>query len=79
METENKDRQDAAASDTKRIVIPRPEMGNEELAEKCEEWIDKLCKSGGNAWTLRVPVDIDRDPDMLFSELIRRFRENLKV
>lgn len=48
-------------------------LTDEELIARCHDWIDKLCKSGGDKWTLSVPVDFDRDPDMLFIELIRRF------
>jgi hypothetical protein len=48
-------------------------LSDEELMKKCSDWIDKLCKSGGNAWTLRVPVDFNNDPDMLFCSLIERF------
>ena len=50
-----------------------------ELMEECEKWIDKLCKSGGDAWTLEVPVNMNRDPDMLFTELIRRFSKHFKI
>jgi hypothetical protein len=49
-------------------------LSDQELSEKCEEWISRLCNSGGREWTLRVPVDFDRDPDMLFSELNKRFK-----
>lgn len=44
-----------------------------ELIERCSEWISKLAKTGGRAWTLQVPVNFNSDPDMLFSELIKRF------
>lgn len=50
-------------------------LTDEQLAERCHDWITKLCKSGGREWVLRVPVDFDNDPDMLFSELIRRFKK----
>lgn len=49
-------------------------LSDEELAEKCDAWISELCKTGGRCWTLSVPVNFNRDPDMLFSELIRRFK-----
>ena len=45
-----------------------------ELIEKCNEWISKLCKSGGKDWCLKVPVDFNNDPDMLFLELSNRFK-----
>ena len=46
-----------------------------ELIDKCRQWVSELCASGGDAWSLRVPVDFTHDPDMLFSELIRRFEK----
>lgn len=50
-------------------------LTNEELIAKAEEWISKLAKSGGDAWTLSVPVDFNKDPDMLFVELCKRLKE----
>lgn len=50
-------------------------LSDQELIEKCEEWISSLARSGGDTWCLSVPVDFNRDPDMLFSELIKRFKE----
>ena len=44
-------------------------LTNDELIKKCNDWVHKLAKSGGNAWTLKVPVDFNNDPDMLFLEL----------
>ena len=52
--------------------IPKCELSNSELIAKCKEWVSKLCKSGGSAWTLRVPVDFNTDPDILFNELANR-------
>ncbi len=49
-------------------------LSNEELLERCRNEISKLCKSGGKAWSMRVPVDFNNDSDMLFSELIKRFK-----
>lgn len=50
-------------------------LNNEQLMSACDQWIAKLAESGGNAWSLRVPVDFNYDPDMLFLELINRFKE----
>lgn len=61
--------------DAKEARNPKCSLSDEELVTQCSEWIDKLCKSGGKAWTLRVPVDFNRDPDILFNELINRFKE----
>jgi hypothetical protein len=54
-------------------VLPEVPLSDTELIAKCGEWVSKLCRSGGRAWTLRVPVDFTRDPDVLFTELIKRF------
>ena len=45
-----------------------------ELLERCNEWISSLAKTGGKSWTLNVPVNFNRDPDMLFSELANRYK-----
>lgn len=50
-------------------------LTNEELIKKCDEWVTKLCESGGRVWSLRVPVDTNNDPDVLFSELSMRFQK----
>lgn len=47
-------------------------LSNEQLIESCNKWVSKLCSTGGSAWCLRVPVDFDQDPDMLFIELGKR-------
>lgn len=47
-------------------------LSDKELIEKGNYWISKLAKSGGEAWTLQVPVDFNNDPDMLFIELGKR-------
>jgi hypothetical protein len=44
-----------------------------ELIEKARDWISRLAKTGGREWCLRVPVDFNHDPDMIFSELCNRF------
>jgi hypothetical protein len=49
-------------------------LSNSELIEAVEDWVSKLCKSGGQAWTLQVPVNFNRDPDMLIIELCKRLR-----
>lgn len=47
-------------------------LSDKELIEKANDWVSKLAKSGGKAWTLRIPVDFNNDPDMLFVELGKR-------
>jgi hypothetical protein len=52
-------------------------LSDEELIAKCQEWVSSLCKTGGQSWCLRVPVSLNTDPDMLFSELAERFQKLL--
>ena len=33
--------------------------------------------SGGKSWSLQVPVNFDKDPDVLISELCKRFKHLL--
>jgi hypothetical protein len=47
-------------------------LSDKELIERSQEWVSKLAKSGGKAWILQVPVNFNRDPDMLFIELCKR-------
>lgn len=51
-------------------------LTNKELILKSRQWIKKLCESGGHDWSLRVPVDFNNDPDILFSELRSRLESN---
>lgn len=44
-----------------------------ELRDAVQKWVSKLCETGGRAWTLSVPVNFDRDPDMLITELCKRY------
>ncbi len=53
-------------------------LSNEDLLLQCEQWVHKLAKSGGKDWCLQVPVNFNRDPDMLFMELINRFKANVQ-
>lgn len=48
-------------------------ISDKELAELVSEENSKMCRSGGNSFTMTVPVSVI-DTDMLISELIRRFR-----
>lgn len=50
-------------------------LSDEELIEACDKWITSLCATGGDSWVLSIPVNFNRDPDMLFSELIKRFKD----
>ncbi len=54
-------------------------LSDEELIEKCIKWVSELCRTGGQAWCLKVPVDFNNDPDMLLGELIERFKKTLLI
>lgn len=49
-----------------------------ELSQKADEALSKLCKDGARSFTMTVPPRID-DTDMIFAELIRRFKEGQKA
>lgn len=53
-------------------------LSDMELVEKAKAWISSLCETGGDSWRLKVPVDFDNDPDMIFSELCHRFQVYIK-
>jgi len=48
-------------------------LTDEELIDQCKDWITRLAMSGGKDWCLEIPVNFNKDPDMLFCELIKRF------
>ena len=52
------------------------EIPSKELAEKADEMVNKLCRSGGNSFTMTVPPRLD-DTDIILAELIRRFKKTL--
>lgn len=47
-----------------------------ELSEECRKWVSMLASSGGRKWVLRIPPDRNKDPDLLFSELINRYKDS---
>jgi len=50
-------------------------MTNKELAKACKAELKKLIDSGGQSFTMRIPAEEGKDTDLLFSELLRRFRQ----
>jgi len=54
--------------------MERCTLSNQELISRCDDWVSRLAKSGGREWNLNIPVDFNKDPDMLFNELGRRFK-----
>ncbi len=53
-------------------------LDNQALIEAVDDWVGKLCKTDGNCWCLSIPVNFNRDPDMLIIELIDRFKKAVK-
>lgn len=49
-------------------------LSDELLLQECKQWIKDLCESGGRKWSLQVPVNFNKDPDMLFIELMNRYK-----
>lgn len=49
-------------------------LSNDELCNKIDSFITELCITGGKSLSLSVPVNFNRDPDVLISELIKRFK-----
>jgi len=49
-------------------------LTNSQLIEKAREWIHSLIDTGGRSWCLRIPADLNHDPDLIFSELCMRIK-----
>lgn len=56
---------------------PKCTLSNAELLAAVGTWVSKQCDTGGRAWTLSVPVNFNRDPDMLITELRKRYADLL--
>lgn len=41
-------------------------LTNEHLIKKGKEWVESLIETGGKSWCLKIPVDINNDPDVIF-------------
>lgn len=48
-----------------------------ELAEKCDRELSDLCKTRGDSFLMSIPPGVN-DTDILFSELIKRFKSRDK-
>lgn len=55
-------------------------MTDIELINIVDELIDDFCKNGNKSrlWTMNIPAQPDKDPDLVFSTLLKRFREVLE-
>jgi len=51
-------------------------LTNKELIKHCEFLIEDFCKNGflSHHWTMRIPAEPNRDPDLVFAKLIHRFK-----
>lgn len=52
-------------------------FSDQELIEKWNEWVSELNRLSRNEWVLSVPVQLNKDPDVLFSELAVRFKDTI--
>jgi hypothetical protein len=50
-------------------------LSNVDLVNECKLWVSRLSETGGRAWTLSVPVNFNKDPDMLIVEMGKRLLE----
>lgn len=62
------------SEDVKGKKLTKVILCDKELIEKCRVWIDKIFKIKDAAHFLNVPSDYNNDPDVLFFELIRRYK-----
>jgi len=74
IQPENTDKKMTAES-----TIPKCELSNEELIAKLRNWNSKLCDTDGKAWVLKVPVDINNDPDVLIEEVCQRVEQTASL
>lgn len=50
----------------------RERLSDEELSDRVHQWIVDLC-SQKRSWVMSIPARPDHDPDILISEMRRRF------
>lgn len=55
--------------------ISKATLSDKELINKCREWIDRIFEIEDVAKFLSIPSDYENDPDVLFMELIRRYKD----
>ena len=63
--------------EAKRKMDALKEKSDEEVLELAWEELSKLCGSKGppKRWTMTVPVDAERDSDIIFGEILKRFKK----
>lgn len=57
---------------------PECTLSDEELARACEKELSDMCKTSGKSFTMRIPAQLNKDTDFLFSALIERFKKKIK-
>jgi hypothetical protein len=65
---------DNTMSNEKETITRKCTLTDDELINKLHWWVKKLAETGGEAWTLRVPVDFNNDPDVLICEIVDRYK-----
>jgi len=49
-------------------------LSDTELCDAVVALVSRMCDTGARGWRMSVPVDTERDSDILVSELVKRFR-----
>lgn len=64
--------------ETKQQALERRQasMSDEELVEIADRELSKLCKTGARSFIMTVPPKVE-DTDMIFGELIERFKKRI--
>lgn len=62
----------------KEFLEKRATMSNGDLVELCEEELRKMCITGGKSFRTSIPLQVS-DTDILFAELVRRFKDMAKL
>jgi hypothetical protein len=53
-------------------------LTDKELIKEAKKQLSKLCETGGRSFTMRVPVDHNKDTDTIIGEVIWRFERVLR-
>lgn len=48
-----------------------------ELIDRCDSWIESMIRAGVRDWKRNTSTCQNEDPDLLFSELIERFKKKI--
>ncbi len=63
---------------TEQFEAKQRSMSDQELIEIAEKQLSKLCETSCKSFTMSIPPMVD-DTDMIYGELIRRFKENTSL